>query len=176
MAHLWHSGFIHTVISNRGALCESTATHASDIYHSFTPFVGELHFPCSGWPFKTLGMAHPHSEVKSRQQQHPAVELFFSCCQMTRITKDKENEDCSSLCQTGLARSSPNNSSNLLKEWLCSAEGWGTIGSTTWNRGSSTQTHSSTLWIMGLLLKPGRDITAVLRSLIYAFQPSWMSP
>ena len=30
---------------------------------------------------------------------------------MTRITKDKENEDGSSLCQTGLARSSPNNSS-----------------------------------------------------------------
>ena len=56
-------------------------------------------------------MAHPHSEVKSRQQQHPAVELFFSCCPMTRITKDKENEDGSSLCQTGLARSSPNNSS-----------------------------------------------------------------
>jgi len=40
-----------------------------------------------------LGMALPHSEVKSRQWDHPA-ELFFSGSPMTRITKAKENEDC----------------------------------------------------------------------------------
>ena len=45
-----------------------------------------------------------------------------------------------------------------------------------WNCGSSTQTYSKPLWTMGLSLKPELDITAVLRSLIYAFRPGWMSP
>ena len=83
-----------------------------------------LNFPWSGWPYKTLGMAHPHSEGKLRQQQSPAVELFFSCSQ-TRITKAKEKEECSLFFKWDWRGILLITVSNLIKKWLHSSEGWG---------------------------------------------------
>lgn len=116
-----------------------------------------------------LGMALPHSEVKSRQWHHPA-ELFFSGSPRTWITKAKEKENRPDFVRWDWRRvliTVP----SCIKEWSHSPGG-STVGPAAWHRGSlSAALLIPLLWITGLSLEPGFERT-VLGSWIYAFRPS----
>lgn len=131
MAHLWYSGFTNNHFKQKSLIWYGQLP----LYLIYT-----IQTMCRGVKFSLvrvtlydLGMALPHSEVKSRQWDHPA-ELFFSGSPMTRITKAKENEDCPD-CRMGLAESS-NNSSLSHQGVVTFRRLRGTIDPTSWNRGS----------------------------------------